>query len=408
MSLMRLIKDYIPTSTKMDIIRCKESLDRILHGRKKITSSYTYKQFRNKGVHTFFGYYDITPFNPVNNDILYLEYTPSKKTAKIIRDNIEGGQRRVITSTNACNWQQGCRLRWLPNDSSKVIFNDFVDGDYISRIIDVNNGTEERLNMPLYDISPDGSIGITLDFTRLGYMRPGYGYINLPFKEADESMLNEGVDIVDLGTKQIIKTVTYQEMGLVMGKKPSTVKNWYLNHLSFSPNGKKFLFFFLEKLSETQFTASMMCYDIEKNQLKCLEPELKNSHYTWMNNDTILCTAYTFLKDRIKCGYYLYDTVTCERAEYCPQSLTIDGHPSRLNEEEIITDTYPDVISYQYIYKVNGVDDKKETLIQVFNRTADCAEQRTDLHPRLNRDHTLICFDANIDSHRSMFVLKIK
>ena len=41
-------------------------------------------------------------------------------------------------------------------------------------------------------------------------------------------------------------------------------------------------------------------------------------------------------------------------------------------------------------------------------QTMSKGEKRTDLHPRFNKDKSLICFDANTSGHRKLYIVKTK
>ena len=65
----------------------------------------------------------------------------------------------------------------MPGSNSKLIYNDFVRGNYISRVIDAESGAvSDFAPAALYDISFGENIGISLNFQRLQSLRPGYGY----------------------------------------------------------------------------------------------------------------------------------------------------------------------------------------------------------------------------------------
>ena len=87
------------------------------------------------------------------------------------------------------------------------------------------------------------------------------------------------------------------------------------------------------------------------------------------------------------------------------KSLQKDGHPSMLDQKSIITDTYPDKIGFQKILFSNLYSDKTIEIAEIYSKFKVNPEQRTDLHPRLNKSKNKICFDANIHGYRQLFVL---
>ena len=372
---------------------------RVINLKRKVCSKKQVICFRKKNAHTFFGYYDVSPFNS-NNQLLYLELNGNHAYADIVLNNIDNTGKMYIGKTYAWNWQQGCRLRWLPGSDTEVIFNIYEDNNYGAQIISTDGSLIRKLKYPLYDIDPTGKYGLTLNFERLGFLRPGYGYTCRKYEEND--LENESIQIIDLTLDKIIDKITYRQIAEKMIKE-CCLKKYYINHLSFSPDGTKFLFFWIE-IVNTYHKASLMVYDIETKTIIPLETEEKVSHYVWLNNDEILCTSY---KTPNKCRYYIYCISKQSKISYCPMSLKEDGHPSIYKDGYVITDTYPDKNGYQNIYLVDQKKDSKVQLIQIYSRPVMEGEKRTDLHPRLNQNKTLVCFDSNKNSKRELYILKL-
>ncbi len=354
----------------------------------------------NKKFHTFFGYYDISPFNEKTNEIIYLRINRKKqKKAEIFLHDLKTDQTTIIATTAAWNWQQGSRLRWFPNSTDEIIFNDYQNGRYISKKINVRNNDETIIDYPIYDIDNQGKYAVTLNFERLGAMRPGYGYANGKY-ETPKDLGDEGIFKVDIIKNRIDLLLTYKQIGETLGQNNTNFNNNYINHLSYSPSGNKFLFFWLTIVNRYQ-KAFLLVYDLKTKKLTPLETEGKVSHYVWLDDNCILCTTYNSQND---CRYYKY-WIDGKKEIVNPASLTADGHPSCISNDSIITDTYPDKNGYQKIIKADIGNDKSETIAKIYSRYKIEQEKRTDLHPRLNKTKKQICFDANIKGYRQLFVL---
>ena len=142
------------------------------------------------GKEYFFGYYDKSPWDASGRYMLCLraektwkEVSPKEKAEIVLIDTqkaeTEEGRVRTIAETSAWNVQMSCMLQWLgPDYSTKVLYNDFRDGAFCSVILNVWTGEERVVNAPVYTVSADGKFALTLDFTRLYSLRPGYGYYN--------------------------------------------------------------------------------------------------------------------------------------------------------------------------------------------------------------------------------------
>lgn len=393
-----ILSSVISPSIKVIIKKVVYPLYRILKGEKKITSSGFIIEFSKPGCHTYFGYYDITPFQ--QDKVIYIEREKKSCVCKVVLNNIHNTTKQYIADSRAWNWQQGIRLRWFPNTENTISFNDYIDGKYVNRIINTNTNEERRLDWPLYDIDYNGKLGITLDFERLGFMRPGYGYTCEPYKVGD--LWNDGISIIDIEKNQLVKTITYKELSDNI-KTADDVSQYYLNHLSFSPDGKRFLFFWIDKAGGFD-QASLGVYDIPSGNLIPLETEGKASHYVWDGNDEIICTV---LDREYHGGYFRFNIKDRTKTQICPNSLKGDGHPSIYGKGILLTDTYPDTRGFQHIYLADAANDTKKELVKIYSIPTLNIEERTDLHPRISSNKQYVSFDSNHSGLRKMLILKI-
>ena len=401
--IKKIIKSVVPLFILEMLIEFKRYINYNKTTAKKIT---VYKKnlslitLGDETRHTFFGYYDITPFNVLTNEIVYLEVPKSNlDKANIILYDLDNKTKYKITTTNIWNWQQGSRLRWFPLCSDKIIFNDYKNGKYISRIIDIRLKKETSLDYPIYDIDSNGKYAISLNFKRLGVKRPGYGYsfddINSP-----KNIKNDGIYIIDIAKNKIKSILTYEDIALALSLKIIDFKNNYINHLSFSPSGNKFLFFWITIIKGFH-QASLIVFDLELKKIIPLETNGKASHYVWIDDESLICTIYD---DKNHCRYIKY-YLDGKKKLINDRSLQKDGHPSILDQKSLITDTYPDKFGFQKILFSNLVLDKTNAIAKIYSKFKINPEHRTDLHPRLNNSKNKICFDANINGYRQLYIL---
>lgn len=377
----------------------KKNLIRLLHDQKKVQTKFEITEFKTPKCDTFFGYYDISPFDD-NGHVIYNVLLRKFNTINIFMSNINGNKPIKIAESRAWNWQQGCRLRWMPRNNHCISFNDFINGSYCNRIINVENGTERVVNYPLYDIDVTGRLGLSLDFERLGRLRPGYGYTCSNVEKKDIS--NQGVELIDITSNKVIKIIENSRIAALFDRKVN-LDNCYLNHLSFSPSGAKFLFFFIE-IIDGYHMASLITYDIKTDRLVVLDQQEKVSHYVWEDDENIICTAY---KDPKHCFYYRYSTSKLTKDRLSPSILNEDGHPSVFDKHCILTDTYPDIMYFQRLFICNEDENTASDLLKIYSTPYITGEKRTDLHPRLSKDKKYIAFDANVTGHRSFYIIKI-
>lgn len=378
----------------------EKNMKLLLTGRKKLCSNYPVITISNKNADTFFGYYDISPFR--NEEILYVVKPKKSNFLDIVVGNTDGKCQTIVARTKAWNWQQGCRLRWFPSEKRVISFNGWNEnGKYNNTLLDLDSKEKRIIDYPLYDIDSKGVLGLSVDFERLGRLRPGYGYTRNGKDLAP--MIDNGIDVIDIQNNKIIKTIDYNRI-ISCFKRKINIDNCYLNHLSFSPDGSKFLFFLIE-IIEGYHMAYLLVYDLHKDEVIVLDEEEKVSHYVWLDNNSIICTAY---KDPRTCRYYLYEIETPKKTLLAPSSLDRDGHPSISNQKDIVlTDTYPDEYFFQHLMFVDLNKDTKYPVADVYSDPHIKGEMRTDLHPRFNDTFDLISFDANIRGNRNLYIIQL-
>jgi len=65
-------------------------------------------------------------------------------------------------------------LQWQGKDGDRlIVYNDRQDGQFVSIIHDIHTGTKRVLPRPVYAVSNDGRLALSLNFARFHYMRPG-------------------------------------------------------------------------------------------------------------------------------------------------------------------------------------------------------------------------------------------
>ena len=226
------------------------------------------------GYEYFFGYYDKSPWDVTDRYVLCLrakdtwsDVSPRDVADIILIDTMKAendeGRIRKIAVTHAWNVQQGCMMQWLgPDYQSRIIYNDCRDGKYCSVILDLKNMKERVINAPVYTVSADGNFALTLDFSRLYNLRPGYGYYNVP-------EITKGIGLPDvfaiwsinLQNNEITPLLKYEDFAkfkpreeMADGKAVHKV-----NHLMLSPNGKRFMVLYRWFNRDRKYTRLITC-----------------------------------------------------------------------------------------------------------------------------------------------------
>jgi hypothetical protein len=334
------------------------------------------------------------------------KHAASVNPADIILKNLVTDKEEVIAQTHSWNVQQGCMLQWLgPDYSEKIIYNDFREGQYCSVILTVSTGKEMILPMPVYSISSDGTVALTLDFSRLNSFRPGYGYINM----CDSSINDRCPDTpciwrINIDNGRAEPLFTYKSL---FDLKPrANMRDAYhkVNHIMINPSGNRFMFLHRWILDGVKYDR-LLTADINGDELFILLDDDMVSHCNWKDDTTIIAWANTHKHGT---HYYELRDKTNELFIFAKDRLQVDGHPSYSpNGRYIITDTYP---NFQRKQKIILCDTETQQIIEVAEIYANMKyknETRCDLHPRWKRDSTEICFDGAQGKYRQVYTLKI-
>jgi hypothetical protein len=360
----------------------------------------------------FFGYHDKTPFNQDNTKILAMsipgtDTNPKKECTPIklgyfSRNGSESNNIfQPFAATTTWCWQQGCMLQWYPGNSvSQVIYNDLADGKYGSRIFDVDTKKEIKCyEHPVYSLDSSGKLALSLNFSRLGRLRPGYGY-NLLNDETAYSFapVNDGLFLFDLDNGEKKLLVSLAELAVETGGCPH-----YINHASFSPDGKYIVFFHLW-IQNGQRHANFCGFDMKDNTLKVLEQKRRISHYCWRDESSFVMVtidAYNNLQ------YTLYSIAGGTKTDL-NLPLQIDGHPMFHPKDKniMITDTYPDRRGDQHLCVIDINTKQCEEIEAIYSPLRYRGQVRCDLHPRWDRTGKYIAVDCTNKEHRRMALLE--
>lgn len=372
----------------------------------------------SENAHVFFGYYDICPFSS-DNLMLLAHRTTHPLSSPMPGSTVDIGffnlnstkpEFTKVGKSKAWCWQQGSRLQWYPHSGigRNIFYNTVDDGKYVGIIQNID--TKEILkttSVPLYEISSCGLKGLSLNFSRLQRLRPGYGYTSLPDETADTSIpQNDGVFLYDFSTDKAehiidfsrLLSFPYHEMDL------AACEN-YINHLSFSPSGDKFMFLHLAVYKKRKISR-LFVYNIKDAKLKLLNNYGKVSHYSWVNDNFLV--VFCCLGNG-QMNYVKYDICTGGHETLAKDYLKEDGHPSFISGKDImLTDTYPNLLGFQSLILFDMKMNKK-TLSSKFIRSRKFqGEVRTDLHPRVDRTKQVICIDDEYNGFKAIKLIEVR
>lgn len=356
-----------------------------------------------------FGYYDKSPWDASGRYMLCLrvknasrEVAPKSIAEIVLIDTENNNSVKVVAKTHTWNVQQGCMAGWLgPNFNKEIFYNDCRHGKYCGVILNIETGREKVLDMPVYTVSNDGKVALSLDFSRLHRLRPGYGYSNLKDKTISQNV-PDGPCVwkIDIRTGKCDPILTYKTLFDFEHRKDMENAEHKVNHLMLSPDGKRFMVIHRWLKGGKKISRLLTC-DVDGKNLYDLSDEDMVSHCCWKNNREILA----YCKHDGENGYYLFK----DQAKDCSRKwdfITADGHPSYSpNSKLVITDTYP---NRKRICTLRVLSDTVSTVVaKVYAPFKYDNDTRCDLHPRWSRDGKKICFDGCFEGKREVYTLEL-
>lgn len=365
------------------------------------------------GYEYFYGYYDKSPWDAADRYMIcikvkqaYKSVAPKEPGIVGVIDTQNNNKFIKIGVTHSWNVQQSCMAQWMgPDFKSRILYNDFRDGHYCSVIYNFEAKKEEKvLPMAAYDVARDGSFILSLDFSRLHRMRPGYGYSNLPDTTKGVLCPDQGciwkVDVVDGNITELFKYTdfaAFEPDGSMNGAEHK------VNHLMISPNCKRFMVLHRWFQNGRKHTR-LVTVNIDKTEMYNLSDDVFVSHCYWKNDSEIL----SFLRKK-ETGdhYYLMKDKTQEYKMYWPR-LATDGHCSYSPDGTLnVTDSYPNRKRMAFVYLCKEEQEQPVRIAKVFSPFKYDNDCRCDLHPRWNRGGTKICIDSVHEGKRGLYVIPI-
>lgn len=363
------------------------------------------------GFEYFFGYYDKSPWDAEDRRMIALRVrdthaspAPAEPGELVLIDTGDGNSVRTIARTRTWNVQQGCMAQWLgPNFDRYIIYNDLRDDAYCSVIYDANEGREVRtLPMPVYDVARDGNFALSLDFSRLHRLRPGYGYANLPEATAGEKCPDAPcIWRMDLADGRVTPILKYTDFAAFEPVPEMAGAEHKVNHLMLSPDGSRFMVLHRWFEKGRKYTR-LVTANADGSELYNLSDDGFVSHCYWKNDREII----SFLrKAALGEHYYLMRDRTHEFRLLWAE-LGRDGHCSYSPDRRfVVTDNYPNRARIATVYLCSDETNRAARLARVFSPLRYHGDCRCDLHPRWNRRGDMICIDSVHEGRRGLYVI---
>lgn len=378
-------------------------------------------------MHNFFGYYDIQPFSS-DNEYHLCHRTEFCDRMQHLTDAAEIGMIRLydnafipLARTYAWNWQQGALLQWHPKyPNDKIIYNSVYGDEHLCErfsavIQDVKTGEKRILPMALANASPDGSFALGINFARVYWLRPGYGYAGINDRFASEPHPSEdGIWRVDLETGELELIISTDELFNLC--EPYMTENerkmkYAVNHVNLNTDGSRMIVLFRGR-SDLGANTVYVTFTVTLNS-DGSEPYVllshSGSHLHWRDRENVL--IWSKPEGAEHPDFYLLKDKTEEHTLFDKKELIgRNGHVSFSPDRRyVLNDTYPLEDGYIKLSLYDTVTEERIPLADIASprlRMLPCEDVRCDLHPRWSGDGSMISFDSVHEGHRHIYRIR--
>lgn len=332
-----------------------------------------------------------------------------------VKNNGKLGDYHELDKTFAWNYHKGCRLQWYGKD--KVIFNTFVSDKLVAEIVDINTKQKSYLDYPIDTVSPDCKKALTFSYERLQFCMPGYGY---PYQDSDSFLdinfpKQSGLFVIDLSSGKRKLLISLYDLAMSAPDEFKQNHMHYVTHSEFSHDGRYISFlhrWIRNEGSNLKRWTRIMVYDTTTGKLHELPSQISGSHYVWNKRHQLLASCTINNKD----CHVLFDMNDISNYKVIlPTILNQDGHQTFIDDENFITDTYPNNRRMAQLYKVSIPTKKIELIADTYSpkkvqsfRTPTTGNIACYLHPRMSKSGKYLTFDSPTSVQRSVCILKIK
>ncbi|MCG6188554.1 hypothetical protein [Maribellus maritimus] len=337
-------------------------------------------------------------------------------------DLVDNNKWIKIGETTAWNWQQGCRLQWIPGSSEEIIWNDRSDDGkkLISRVYNIRTKQTRTLPISVYTISPDGQTLLSVNFERIVHAGCRYMGVEDPYKK-QWAPSEIGVWKMDMKTENVEMLMSVRDMAHILypdGLPADTINGTlYFFREGFNPSGDRFIAFIKDaretEPGKTQARTEGFSMNLDGKDVKYLYRE--PSHHFWINDKEIMDNGYhpdPETGNRVR-GYFRFlddDTGVPKEKYFDAPNGHITLHKSG---DWILTDTY-NINGFIYLYMYHIPTKKFVPLGKLAYKLGgylypyNPGVLRVDLHPRFTPDGKQVAIDSSHEGFgRQMYLIDI-
>ncbi|HBE71204.1 MAG TPA: hypothetical protein DDW52_23915 [Planctomycetaceae bacterium] len=368
-------------------------------------------QIGEHGEACFVGYFDNSPWSIDGRWFAFCRTASDSINLDVVLSDTSSGTKRVVSPSECWSLQQGARCHWLNlNGKDLLVFNKLQNGCLGAYFCAPETGETYWRPFPIQSAPKSGGTYASINYLRLTAAGSEYGYdIEATNFSHDMHTDEDGIWLCNAQAN---------EASLLVSLKQCIEFNpiayyWdgvhFLNHVTFSPNGKRLVFVHRIESRHGRYTRLFAtdCSGRNIGQLTLCTDDGYVSHYCWLDNDRLLVYGLTEPSRR---GYFVINTheQNGKKEHFHEISGFGDGHPSlHPGGEWIVTDTYPDRARQQHLVLLNLRTREKVVVGSFLSPLKFQHENRCDLHPRWSADGREISFDATHSGIRSTYMLNV-
>lgn len=372
--------------------------------------------------HCFFGYYDRQPWNQAADKHLALrvdqcDHVPLPgETAEVGYVSRDGSGFVKLAETRSWCHQQGAMTLWLKHLDNSFIYNDFdlKPRRMTARVFTLGSGITGQYDMPIYAMSPDGRLGVSINFSRIP--RRGYSYADATLPEQRHPDLDrDGVFLIDMPTGKATLIASYRQL-IDIHPMPFELDELYLwlNHAIFNCDSSKILFLFrscADTSSPWPWKTHMYTVNTDGSDLACTLPHFywngMISHQIWGRtpNEVLIDADWRGRGSE----YLVFDNRKRPlQAQLISSGMQRMGHLVFSPDGEwMLADTYPkDDVQTLALVKVATGEHRVIGNFRHHQPPGTPVDVRCDLHPRWSPDGSLITVDSIHGGNRNIHMLE--
>jgi len=366
--------------------------------------------------HLFASYYGINSFSADERYATVLE-TPIKYRLPTENDpatlglvDLKTKEFIPLAETRAWNFQQGCMAHWLStHPNSRIIYNDLVDGYYVSVIMDVHTRQKiKTIPWPVSAVSPNGKEAVSINFSRLRMTRTAYGYggEGQDARTSVQFPQDDGLFLVNLETGDAKLLVSISDVKEQVPDLPADGIE-YFNHTLFSRDGSKI--FWLARAIPNRNTTSFTVNRDGTNLRRCFPDGWGGSHFDWLDGNNLMVTTKYEAKEN---AHILFTVGQKNYRRLGNGLLDFDGHGTFSPDGKwMMTETYPTKLLHEQ--KLYLMDMKTQAALPLgrylhppeFRKNGKDAA--CDLHSRWSPKGDMIGFNSVTTGSRQAYIIKL-